>query len=434
MDFKGVNIKNLQYINELLTEQMNHWLMFPFVLLFCVYTRRTGDFSGIRIVVMWMICSLLPLVFFILRLKIRSLARFFIMHSVTAVLFVVAATTVLLSNGYLFRLGRLICIVCAVCYIFYSTLLYLKKRDPFTAPLQLSLGVAIAAGCMFFELMISGVDPTVVMLYRIFTLVISIGLYFVIIYIQRYIDFLNVNKSSAGYIPATEMFHSGFGLAIGYTVVGIILITVFASGPWIGRLGVFLINILEKFSKWLIMKFKSSSAGDEIPIDEEFSTMPDQLPGFKINDTFWLWAVLEYVFIFAALTAVLVLFVRGLIKLIQYLQRLALSRISIPNVGDQEAFDIHEKCDLDDITGKKRQRHLGPLSYSDRIRRLYKRKLLSSTGQMTPGENKMLCIYTAREWEQKLTIQGMASVYEQARYSGREMTAEDVKRMKDACR
>lgn len=435
MDFKGVNIKRLQYLNELLTEQMNHWLMFPFVLLASVYSRRTGYyFSGILIVLMWMICSLLPLVFFILRLKIKSVVRFFILQSVTALLSVAAATTVLLSNGYLFNMGRSICIVCAVCYMFHSTLLYLKKEEPFTNPMPLSLGVGIAAGCMFFEAMISGADPTVVMIYRIFSLVISIGLNYIILYIQRYIDFLNVNKSSAGYLPATEMFHSGFGLAIGYTVFGIALITVLASGPWIGQLGISLASLFIKFFKWLFTKFKGSSAEDDIPIAEDYGTMPDQLPGFKINDTFWLWTVLEYVFIFAVSAAFLVLFVRGLIKLIQYLQRLALSRISIPDTGDEDAFDIHEKCEMDDKSGKKKQRHFGPLSYSDRIRRLYKRRLLSSTGQMTPGESKMLGVYTAREWEKKLSTQGMADLYEQARYSRQEMTAEDVKRMRDACR
>lgn len=434
MDIKGVNIKALQYINELLTEQMNHWLMFPFVLFLSVYSRRTGDFSGILIVVMWTICSLLPLAFFILRLKVKSVTRFFILQPVAALPLLAAATTILLSNGYLYHTGRLICIVCAVCYMLYSTLLYLKKKEPFTGPMQLSLGVAISAGCMFFEAITSGADPAVVMGYRIFPLIISVGLYFIIIYIQRYIDFLNVNKSSAGYLPATEMFHSGFGLAIGYTILGVVLIAVLACGPWIGRLGTYLMDLFDKFFKWLIAKFKGSSAEDEIPIVEDFGTTPGQLPGFKINDTFWLWTLLEYALVFAVLVALFIIFVRLLIKLIQYLQGLALSRVSISDTGEVDAFDIHEKCDIEDKSGKRRQRHFGPLSYSDRIRRLYKKKLLSSTGQMTFRESKMLGVYTAREWERKLATQGMASVYEQARYSGQEMTAEDVKRMKDACR
>lgn len=433
MDFKGVNIKRLQYLNELLAEQMNHWLLFPFVLMASVYVRQTGDFSGILIVLMWMICSLLPLAFFIVRLKIKSVVKFFILQSAMALLTVEAATTVLLSNEYLFNMGRLICIVCAICYMFHSTLLYLKNDEPFTNPMPLSLGVGIAAVCMFLET-VSGSDTAGWMSFHFFPLIVSNGLFFIIMYIQRYIDFLNVNKSSAGYLPATEMFHSGFGLAISYTVFGIVLLTVFASGPWLGRLGTFMVSLLKKLLKWLFSKFRGHSAGDEIPIDEDYNTMPDQFPGFKINETFWLWTVLEYVVIFAMFVIFLILLVRGLIKLIQYLQRLALSHVNIFDTGDEEVFDIHEKCDMDDRKGQKRNRRFGPLSNSDRIRRLYKRKLISSAGRMTSGESKMLGVYTAREWEKKLSTQGMASVYEQARYSGQEMTTEDVRRMKDACR
>lgn len=433
MDFKGVNVKKLQYINELLTEQMNHWFLFPFVLLINVYARRTVDFRGLLVVVMWMICSLLPLAFFILRLKAKSAVWLFILQPVAALLPVGAAIAFLLLNGHMLQLGQLICICCAACYVFHSTLLYLKKKESFTGTMQLSLGVAIAAGCMFLE-SASGADLAVWMIYHIFPLVISIGLYFIIIYIQRYIDFLNVNKSSAGYLPAAEMFHSGFGLAIGYTVFGIVLITVIASGPWLGQLGTSLRGLFENFLKWIIAKFRGASAKDEIPINQDFGTSPGYFPEFRLNGTFWLWTVLEYVLIFALLAALLVILVKVLMKVIRYLQRLALSRMSQPDIEDGEAFDIHEKCDLSDKPDRRKQKRFGQFSYSDRIRRLYKKKLLSSTGKMTPMESKMLGIYTAREWEQRLATQGMASVYEQARYSGQEMTAEDVKHMKDACR
>lgn len=431
---KGVNIKRLQYINEFLTEQMNHWLMFPFVLLISIYARRTGDFSGVAAVAAWMICSFLPLILFALRLRAKSVARFFILQPVAALVPVGAALVILLINGRMYLTGRLICVICALCYMLHSTLLFLKKKEPFTGPMQLSLGVGIAVGCMFFEMAMSGTDPAEVMGYRIFPLVVSVGLYFIILYIQRYIDFLNVNKSSAGFIPATEMFRSGFGLAMGYTAFGVLLIAVLASGPWLGRLGKALAGLMEQFFKWLIAKIKGSSVEEEIPIGQDFGTMPDQFPEFKINETFWLWRVLEYVLIASLLAALLFVLVKILASLIRYLQGLALSRMGTPDAEGEEAFDIHERCDLDGKSVRRKQRNLGPLSYGDRIRRLYKRKLLSSTGQMSPGENKMLGIYTAREWESKLSARGMAAVYEQARYSGQEMTAEDVRRMRDACR
>lgn len=433
MDFKGVNVKKLQYINELLTEQMNHWLMFPFVLLLSVYARRMAEFRGALTVFAWMLCSLLPLIFFILRMKVKSVARFLILQPVAALVPVGTALTVLLFHGDMFPMGRPIFIASAVCYMVHSALLYLKKREPFTGSMQLSLGIAIAAVCVFLE-SASGADMTAWMSYHIFPLILSVGLYFIIIYIQRYIDFLNVNKSSAGYLPATEILRSGLGLAMGYTIFGIVLITLFVSGPWLGRLGTFLKNFFHNLLKWLIEKIKGSSAQDELPGYPDMGLTPGALPDFRLKDTFWLWTVLEYVLIFALIIGLLVVFVRALIRFIQYLQRLALSRLGVPDMEGEEAFDIHEKCDLDDKTGKRNRQRFDPFSYRDRIRRLYKRKLLSAAGRMTPNESRKLGIYTAREWEQRLDAQGMASVYERARYSGQEMTAEDVKRMKDACR
>lgn len=433
MGIKGISMKKLQYINEFLTEQLNHWLLFPFALFFSAFAWRTLHFSVLWIVFLWGICSFLPLAFFILRLKAKSLASFLILQPVTSLLPLGIATAVLLSNGYLFRLGQIICIGCAISYMFYSTLVYLKKKDAFTVSMQLSVGVAVAAGCIFLEAA-SGIDTAARMSYYIFPLIVSIGLFFIIIYIQRYIDFLNVNKSSAGYLPAAEMFHSGFGLAAGYTILGVAAMLVLAGGPWLGRLSTSLKMLFENILKWIVAKMKKTPTEDSIPIHENPGGMSGYLPEFKLNDTFRLWTILEYVFIFALLAVLLFLFVKALVKFIRYLQGLALSRMRQPDMDDGEAFDIREKCDIGDKTDRKKQKRFGPFSHSERIRRLYKKKLLSSTGQMTSAESKMLGIYTAREWEQKLSTLGMAAVYEQARYSGQEMTAEDVKRMKDACR
>lgn len=436
MNLKGMNVKKLQYIKEFLIEQMNHWLFFPIPLIICSYARQ--DFNAFLVVLMWILCSLLPLTFFLLRMKAKSFVSFLLLQ-LAAVLSVAAAMSVMLSNEYMLRLGRVVCIGCAICYMFHSTLPYLKNKETFTKPMPLSVGVAISA-VGFGVLLALGAETSLGFKaafwvnYYIFPLIISIGLFFVIIYIQRYIDFLNVNKSSAGYLPAAEMFHSGFGLVIGYTVFGIAVMIMLANGSWLGKLSSFLVNIFTNILKWIAAKLIGSPSASEIQDNPDFGKMPDQFPDFKINKPFWLWTVLEYGVIFLLLVALLVLLVRFLMKAIKFFCKIALYRMVRSEADDEEAFDIREKCDIVDKPDKKKQRYFGPLSYGDRIRRLYKRKLISSTGRMTPGESKMLGVYTAREWEQKLATQGMASVYEQARYSGQEMTAEDVKRMKDACR
>ena len=53
---------------------------------------------------------------------------------------------------------------------------------------------------------------------------------------------------------------------------------------------------------------------------------------------------------------------------------------------------------------------------------------------MPERESARLEYETAREWERKLETEGMADIYEQARYSRREVTAADVKKMRYACR
>ena len=73
-------------------------------------------------------------------------------------------------------------------------------------------------------------------------------------------------------------------------------------------------------------------------------------------------------------------------------------------------------------------------SPTERIRRIYKKKLLASAYLMSEAEREKLGIRTAKEWEKFLKTNGMATIYEDARYSGHVLSSEDVKRMKEACK
>ena len=74
-----MNIKRIENINELLREQMNHWLLFPLPLTFMGAANKllgTGD-PGLLI---WALCSLIPPVFFFFRYRIRNLILFLLAH------------------------------------------------------------------------------------------------------------------------------------------------------------------------------------------------------------------------------------------------------------------------------------------------------------------------------------------------------------------
>ena len=58
----------------------------------------------------------------------------------------------------------------------------------------------------------------------------------------------------------------------------------------------------------------------------------------------------------------------------------------------------------------------------ERIRKLYKKKVLQSAAGKAEEDRSRLGLYTAKEWEEKLETEGMAEIYQLARYSGREMT------------
>ena len=54
--------------------------------------------------------------------------------------------------------------------------------------------------------------------------------------------------------------------------------------------------------------------------------------------------------------------------------------------------------------------------------------------QLSEEDRNRMDIYTAKEWERKLETNGMSGLYEQARYSNREMSGADVRQMRAACK
>ena len=96
-----------------------------------------------------------------------------------------------------------------------------------------------------------------------------------------------------------------------------------------------------------------------------------------------------------------------------------------------EAYDFREKCEIVKDKDRKISGLFTALSPRERIRKLYKKKLTGASARMDAQDKDSLGFHTAREWESKLDLSGMAELYEQARYSNREITGADVKRMKD---
>lgn len=413
-----MNIKRIQFVNEFLTEQMNHWLLYPLPLTVMGVTKALLD-MGDPGLAMWALCSLIPLVFFVFRYKVKNLILFLLAHAgVLALVFALSGQSIL---------TRIICTICVAGYLIQSLVLRLKHDSVYSEGIPLVAGVVLSAVTALFQYYqgTRGWEN-----YYNWPLIAGIALFFVIYFIDHYLDFLSMNKSSAGILPAAEMFHSGMGLVLGYTMLGIGILIFSTQFEWLAGILRPIGDMLLRFLRFL---FSRSSHSEEVPQPVGEELPPAGMGGMELppaEETFWFWEVLEIIMMVAFGIAILVGVGVLLWKLFKLIQKYMVFRYQESEIQTGEAYDFREKCEIEKNTDKKKRGLFDSLSPRERIRKLYKKKLPAASVRADVQED--LTLHTAREWEQKLALEGMADLYEQARYSDREITGADVKKMKDA--
>ena len=138
----------------------------------------------------------------------------------------------------------------------------------------------------------------------------------------------------------------------------------------------------------------------------------------------WLYRIL----IFVIIVAILYYGIRTLIRFVKE---------NFTKVGKQKEAktilsnqDIRESCSGEDVKKEKRN-FLGFLSSEQRIRTIYKKKMLQEKAKIV-GEAgpEGLAYLTAKECCEKIAAADLKQVYEKVRYSAEKVTSEDVKRAK----
>lgn len=426
-----MNLKKLEYVNEFLIEQMNHWLFFSLVVAISV-SRLILEFRMPPFFLLWTICSLFPTAFFLVRKRGDDAEIPFYKQIFLHLLLVLPAFLIPVQGR---KIDRSICVGCALLYMLISLHRCLKKNTMFSSPVQLPAAILIVCFSCFYHFTLQN-DVVLRNAYWeescLFSLIFCLGLFFIIMYIQQYMSFLNVNNSSTGYLPAGEIFHSGLRLVLGYTAIGILLMVFVSHTSWFQGIGELLRNGFFRFLRWLLAFLPKASEGDELITQKDPASPLGELPVFERQETFWLWQILQYVFVLLVVGLAVFLLFKGLSKLISLLQVRFLFRKKTNQMPETEVSDVREFCDDTEKRIKRHRRHFGILSNAEKVRRLYRKKLLSS--EVRGQDRKKLALYTAREWEKKLSVKGMANIYETARYSEQEISDEDVRHMKAACK
>lgn len=414
-----MNRKKIELINELLIEQMNHWLLFPLILTFMGVTREIAG-TGEPSLLLWLLCSLLPLAFFLFRCQVKNLILLVLAH-----LGILALVFFLSGSNWTTRIA---CTVCAAGYLISSLTLRLKHHSVYSEGLSFPFGVGLSAIASLIQRYqgTHGWEN-----YYQISLIVGIALYFVIHYIENYLDFLSKNKSSAGFLPTGEMFHSGMGLVLLYTLSGIVILLISTQFEWLAGILRPIKDLLLRFLRYLFSR--GAHSAEDAPLIEQ-EQMQNQggredLVLSEGGESFWFWKVLEVVMITAFAGAALVLLFLLLRKLFRLIQRYMTLHYQEQELQSEEAFDLREKCEIEKDTRRKTKGLFSALAPRERVRRLYKKNLAAA--RMEKQDRDSLGLYTAREWERKLSLDGMADLYEQARYSNREITGTDVRKMKD---
>ena len=436
--------EKLELFNEILIIQMVHWTLYPLAL---TVIGIAGNYigEGGPAGVLWGICGLLAVLYLFLRERVKRFIMFLLLHIGLAALFLLLPAQTIVE--------RILCAACGVGYLIQSMMKRLRQEDERASGFSPVVAVVVCVVAILFQHYQGRMDWD---FYYALTLVSVFAMYLISGYIQQYLNFLTVNKSSAGYMPAAEMFRSGMASVVLYAVFGAIVLLLLTGFEWVESLWTRIKNGLLALIRFLFSLFPH-----EQPVDDEVVILPAQsaaendLSGLlEPTEPFWLWQILEVVAVIAFASFAAYVVVKAVIKAARYIHERFLEGYgSRSRIGtEEEQRDVREKCSLakpaSQDAGKRSL--FGFMTPDQRIRRLYKKKILASSYELTKAEESRegkegmanekgakenlpaLSLLTARECGEKLMLPELALIYEQTRYSDKEATPEMLRAMRAA--
>ena len=402
-------------MKELLTDLMNQLCFYPLAmtaatLLSALAPERRPSLA------LWMFGAFPVFFLFYVRKRCRHLPVLLFFHGIVLVLFYVLPA----ANG----VNRGVRLFVGAGFVIYSLWLRFRTDDFVSEPLPLPLAAGIALICLFLQ---HYQGNTVWDLYYRMSLILVFLLYAVILFLQSYEDFLTVNRLSTGKIPFQEILRSGLHSTTTFVLVSGILLLAVSQFAWLKPFLQLLRRGLVMILRFLFGLLPEDSADPDVVIEQSVGV--GGMPPMEAEDPFLLWVILEYLAMIALLIACVFLLYRGIRKLFSFLRDRM--QFSLPGTAPekQESMDKREKLELsgdknDSQPGKKRFSFLFPDARL-KIRRIYLKKI--SNGGLA---KERLLFYTARDAENSLGAEGMAAIYEKARYSDAPCTEEDVRQMK----
>lgn len=397
-------------LKDLLVTQMNYWTLFPIAV---TITGLAGE-PAPRLMI-WVLMSLLPFFCF----WVRRYARHLILMAAGHVAAV--AVVLLLPCGSIVE--KVAVVAFAAGFAANSFWLRIKGSGRLDECFHPGFSLGVGAVAILFQHYQGHRDWD---MYYVVPLIVVFGTFLLQFYIESYLQFLVVNESSTGHIPKNEIFQTGIRQAFVYTGAGMCLLLLTSGLTWLTTVTQWLKQALV----WLLSLLPryASVLPSEQEVEESSREMEDFL--METAQPFWLWQVLEKLATAVFLAAAVIVIYKGLVRLFRYLKERLSDRAVIGSEALESVVDVREKCGIE-RTRQERRSFLAFLSPAERIRRIFKKKIWSNRLVLAPGgDTTLLGVLTARECGRQLGDEKLADIYEKARYSEEECTAEDVRALR----
>ena len=415
--------KFLEYLKAFLATQLNYIpaLCVIFALYFGILKKDPT---------MWKfaLLAILPFGFYLIRRFVNNIVLFFALHLLWAAWPFLIATNLT---------EKIIFLITAVVYCAVSIYFKVTKHALEDGVLYVAMTALLAIVAYFFSASISGENKAM----NIAILAIVYVVYFVIHeYMTGYINYIRNNEVSNQSIPKKHIFKTSISALVGFTTLFVGFSMLVLRANWFSGVIDKIRALIEKFIIWLLSfapdAMEQAWWGDGSQnVDEVYQNVThlepkNELPP-EVNEV-----VGNVVTIGAYIIAVVVV-----LALAYAIFRAIVAAFKVKHEENEEEI-VLVKEKVTKINKKEREKKVKENQFSKdkKIRKMYEDIVWKKNLGPKPDKNEKAIVanrlshQTPKE-QCKYLLSGEAirRMYEKARYSGQEMTKDDVRAMKEIC-
>lgn len=406
-----MKISSINYLNEVLISQLNHWVFMPIALL--ILSLRYMDDAVMPAspnLIMFATLGLLPLYHYLLRKFVNRLWLFMI------------ATVLPISLMWLIKGNSNEKVVLALCvfgYIIYSFAKKFRSDSYSIADSYIGLGAVLAfiPLSVFFMYQANATGWIYVYVYYI---VIYTGIYFIYSYVDNFCSYVFLNKNSTSHMPQKQMFKEGFLMVCIYSIVAVIVLFIYAKLDALSKYVRAFFGAINRVIRWLLSHINLTGGDASEVITPTLSDSADSGISLEPGETGLFWIVLEYVAFAAFIAFVIWGIIKIVVKIITYFKS-HWTGVSVVKDSLDDVVDVRESVDIvykkTKTPPKFLERFLNP---RDRVRAIYKRSVLKI-------KDKDPSVLTPCEAGDMINNKNLADVYNKARYSDYNITEAEIK-------